>query len=114
MDDSALGQQVTVHRFFKGCTRPAMFAGVPLMAFLAVTGAFLLLGVWCFYVLSAYVSLMLILVYLPIVAVMRQITKADDQRLRHVFMRARMRYRHFNKGMWGALSFSPLRYKKRS
>lgn len=113
MDDD-IGQPITKHRFFKGCTRPAMFMGVPLMPFLLVSGLFMLVAMWCFYLASAYVSLILAMAYAPLVVVMRELTKKDDQRLRQLLMRARMRYRHFNKGMWGALSFAPLRYKKRA
>lgn len=108
-----IGQAVSKHRFFKGCTRPAMFMGVPMMHFLLVSGVFMLASMWCFYLVSAYVSLGLVMAYAPIVVVMREMTKKDDQRLRQLLMRARMRYRHFNKSLWGALSFSPLRYKRR-
>jgi type IV secretion system protein VirB3 len=45
---------------------------------------------------------------------MRQITKQDDQRLRQVLMRLRMRHRHFNRALWGAVSYSPLRFKRRT
>ena len=99
---------------FKGCTRPAMFAGVPMLPFLLVTGIFLLLAMWCFYLLSAYVSLFLGIIYIPVVVTMKQITKKDDQRLRQMMMRARMRFRQqAGRRLWGAISFSPVRYKKR-
>ncbi len=49
-----------------------------------------------------------------ILHVMRQITKKDDQRLRQMLLRARIRVRHLNKPYWQAISFTPLRYKKRT
>lgn len=100
--------------FFRGCTRPAMFAGVPLIPMLLVSGCTLLLAVWMFYLLSPYVSLFLIIAYIPLVITMRQITKKDDQRLRQVMMRVKMRTRQqAGRALWGAISFSPIRYKRR-
>ena len=64
--------------------------------------------------ISGYAALMLFLVYVPILLVMRQITKKDDQRLRQMLLRARIRVRHLNKPYWQAISFTPLRYKKRT
>lgn len=110
---TATSTNVTRHRFFKGCTRPAMFIGVPLMPFLLVSGCFLLLIVWCMQFVSGYAALMLFLVYVPMLLVMRQITKKDDQRLRQMLLRMRMRVRHLNKPYWQTISFAPLRYKKR-
>ena len=90
-----------------------MFVGVPMLPFMVVTGGFLLLAIWSVYLLSAYVSLFLALLYIPLVITMRQITRQDDQRLRQVLMRLRMRHRHFNRDLWGAVSYSPLRFKRR-
>lgn len=91
-----------------------MFAGVPMIPFLLVTGIFLLLAVWFFYLLSPYVTLLLGIVYAPIFVWMRQVTKKDDQRLRQMMMRARMRVRQrAGRALWGAISFSPIRYKRR-
>ncbi|PLX76769.1 MAG: type IV secretion system protein VirB3 [Azoarcus sp.] len=99
---------------FKGCTRPAMFAGVPMIPFMLVTGLFLLLAVWMFYLVSGYVSLLLVIAYITIVITMREITKKDDQRLRQMMMRARMRVRQrAGRLLWGAISYSPIRYKRR-
>ena len=99
---------------FRGCTRPAMFAGVPMIPFLLITGAFLLLSVWTFYLISGDVSLFLCMVYLPLLAAMREVTKKDDQRLRQLMMRLKMRQpQRAARQMWGAISYSPLRYKKR-
>ena len=52
-----------------------MFAGVPMIPFMLVTGLFLLLAVWMFYLVSGYVSLLLVIAYIPIVITMREITK---------------------------------------
>jgi type IV secretion system protein VirB3 len=99
---------------FKGCTRPAMFAGVPMLPFLLVTGTFLILTVWTFYLVSGYLSLFLVTVYIPLCVTMRQVTKKDDQRLHQLLKRTQMRFRQISgRALWGAASYAPIRYKKR-
>jgi type IV secretion system protein VirB3 len=99
---------------FRGCTRPAMLAGVPMVPFLVVTGLFSLVAMWSVYLISPYLSLFLMVMYLPIFLTMRQITRKDDQRLSQMMKRLQMRVRHGpGRAMWGATSFSPLRLKKR-
>src|ERR1035438_9224099 len=99
---------------FRGCTRPAMLAGVPMIPLVVVSGAFLLVTMWCVYLVSPYVAMFLAVIYVPILLTMRQVTKKDDQRLHQFMMRARMRLRHApGRATWGATSFSPLRFKKR-
>lgn len=99
---------------FRGCTRPAMFAGVPMLPFLAVTGTTLLIVVWTFYLLSGYVALFLVITYIPLLVAMREVTKKDDQRLRQLVLRFRMRHRQqLCRRVYGAVSFSALRFKHR-
>lgn len=99
---------------FTGCTRPAMLGGVPIVPLILIGGVTLLLSVWLYYLVSGYVSLGLILCTIPIVLWMRQTTKADDQRLRQVLMRARMRFRQGpSRSIWGAISYGPLTFTKR-
>lgn len=101
-------------RIFRGCTRPATFAGVPLVQFLAVTGAALLLAMWTFYLVSGYVSVFVLIAYIPILVTLRAITKKDDQRLRQLFLRLKMRhFQRQSRQLWGAVSYSPIRYKQR-
>lgn len=91
-----------------------MFMGVPMIPFVLVSGIVLILAVWLFYLISPYVTLFVILTYIPIVVWMRQITKKDDQRLKQMLMRARMRGRQrAGRALWGAISYSPIRYKRR-
>ena len=71
-----------------------MLGGVPLVPLILIGGLTLLMSVWLYYLVSGYVSLGLVLITIPIVLWMRQTTKMDDQRLRQVMMRARMRLRH--------------------
>jgi len=45
---------------------------------------------------------------------MRETTRRDDQRLRQLSIRALMRARQVaGRRHWGAVSYSPLRYKRR-
>jgi type IV secretion system protein VirB3 len=59
---------------FKGCTRPAMMFGVPLVPLAVVTVAVILLAVWT--------TILLVVLLLPIILTMRLITKSDDQQFR--------------------------------
>jgi type IV secretion system protein VirB3 len=99
---------------FRGCTRPAMLLRVPLLPFLLVTGTFMVSGVWSSYLVSGYLALFLILLYIPILIAMRQVTRKDDQRLHQLIMQARLRLPQLlTRRRWGAYSFAPLRYKRR-
>jgi type IV secretion system protein VirB3 len=67
-----------------------------------------------FYIINGYVSLFLCMAYIPLLMAMREVTKKDDQRIRQLMMRVKMRYRQrAARQTWGAISYSPLRYKKR-
>lgn len=91
-----------------------MLGGVPTLPLILICGLTLLLSVWSFYFVSGYVSLFMVLMAIPVVVTMREITKKDDQRLRQVMMRARMRLRHLaSRGTWGAISYGPLKFKMR-
>ena len=91
-----------------------MFAGVPMLPFLLVSGAFLMLSIWSFYLISGYFSLFLCMAYAAVLIAMREVTKKDDQRLRQLMLRLKMRHRQqAARKAWGAVSYSPLRYKKR-
>lgn len=100
---------------FRGCTRPAMLARVPMLPFLLVTGTFLLLAIWTLYLVSGYLALFIVLGYVPLLIAMREATKKDDQRLRQLMLQLRMRWRQYlTRRLWGAYTYSPLRYKRRS
>lgn len=92
---------------FKGCTRPAMYLGVPLVPLVVVTVVVILISVWT----TLFVALTLI----PIVIVMRQIAKADDQQFRLLGLRLLFRGVHYNHNakFWRASTYSPIAFKKR-
>ena len=99
---------------FKGCTRPAMLAGIPMQWMLLVTGAALLVAPWLLYGLHPVALFVEMALYLPLVLWMRATTRRDDQRLRQIAMRGVMRARQIgSRSHWGAVSYAPLRYKRR-
>jgi type IV secretion system protein VirB3 len=90
---------------FRGCTRPAMFLGVPYIPFFIGAGGGLLMGM--------YFDLWLLLLIPVIIFIMQQMTKRDEMifrmlGLRWIF-RARVRNLQRYSGMW---VFSPNEYRR--
>jgi type IV secretion system protein VirB3 len=92
---------------FKGCTRPAMMFGVPLVPLAAVTVVVILLAVWT--------TILLVFLLLPIILTMRQITKSDDQQFRLLGLKLLFRGVNYNRNakFWKASAYSPFAFKKR-
>lgn len=91
---------------FRGCTRPAMFLGVPYMPFFIASGSCILL--------TFYFN-MFFLVLLPIVIfVMRQMARRDEMIFRLLGLRwqfkLKARNHQHHSGMW---VFSPNIYRGR-
>ncbi|MFL0349691.1 type IV secretion system protein VirB3 [Stenotrophomonas lactitubi] len=89
---------------FRGCTRPAMFLGVPYLPFAIAAGSCLLMG---FYFDMYYLLL------LPVVImVMRQMARQDEMIFRMLGLRwtfrARVRNIKHHNGMW---VFTPNSYR---
>jgi type IV secretion system protein VirB3 len=92
---------------FKGCTRPAMMFGVPLVPLASVSVVVILLSVWTTIFFAATL--------VPIILTMRQIAKSDDQQFRLLGLKLLFRginYNH-NAKFWKASVYSPLAFKKR-
>ncbi|MBW8850209.1 MAG: VirB3 family type IV secretion system protein [Xanthomonadales bacterium] len=89
---------------FRGCTRPAMFMGVPYIPFFIGAGGSLLMG---FYFGLQYLLLMPIVIY-----VMRQMARRDEMifRLLGLNLQFKLRARNVKEhgGMW---VFSPNAYR---
>ena len=93
---------------FKGCTRPAMFLGVPVVPLFVSVGIVVILSIW--------IKLLLLVVVLPIVLIMRLIVKKDDQQFRLLWLKFWCRVvPHINKNryFWRASCYSPICFKKR-
>lgn len=92
---------------FKGCTRPAMLFGVPMVPLVVVSVVVILLSIWT--------SILLAVSLVPIVMVMRLITKSDDQQFRLLGLKFIFRFVHRNKNanFWKASAYSPIAFQKR-
>lgn len=99
---------------FKGCTRPAMLVGVPMTWLLLSAGGALIAAPYLLYLVHPLVFVLEVLLYIPFYVWMRTVTRRDDQRLRQITMRGYMRARQLrSRAYWGAVSYSPIRYKRR-
>lgn len=96
----------TMHKnvLFRGCTRPAMFLGVPYVPFFLGAGGCLLLAM---YFNLLYLALMPIVIF-----IMRQMARRDEMIFRLLGLRWQLRLRVRNlkhhSGMW---VFSPNEYR---
>lgn len=76
-----------MHRnvLFRGCTRPAMFMGVPYVPFFLGSGACLLLAM--------YFNLLFLLLVPLVILVMRQMARRDEMIFRLLGLRWQFRFR---------------------
>lgn len=91
---------------FRGCTRPAMFMGVPYVPFFIGAGSCLLLAM--------YFDMYLLLLMPPVILVMRQMARRDEMIFRLLGLRWQFKFKARNlshhAGMW---VFSPNTYRLR-
>ncbi len=92
---------------FKGCTRPAMMFGVPLVPLAVVGGVVILISVWT--------TILFAFTLIPIVITMRIIAKSDDQQFRLLGLKLLFRWVNRNKNgrFWKASAYSPIAFTKR-
>ncbi len=96
---------------FKGCTRPAMALGVPLEVLVLVLlplAVLFIVGFMMFKPLAFVAGVLLIAAYIS----MRELSRRDDQRLKQQLLRILLSGRQGNRGFWGALSYSPRRFRR--
>lgn len=91
---------------FKGATRPACIMGVPIIPFVLVTGALIMFS----FIVYAPLAISVV----PVVFVMRQITKDDDQRFLQLWLYFKVNVLGCgNKGRFGQIgSLAPVSYKR--
>ncbi|SHL17484.1 type IV secretion system protein VirB3 [Paraburkholderia terricola] len=97
---------------FKGCTRPAMLWGVPLVPFLMVGGSILIPAIWAL-LASPPAGVGIVLLLIPVFVTMRSVTRHDDQRLAQFALCIRMVSRQRNRRFWGAHAYVPFRARRR-
>lgn len=98
---------------FKGCTRPAMLWGVPLVPFLVIGGGMLLPAIWALLVSPPF-GVAILFLMIPVFVAMRVITRHDDQRLAQYALRVRMALRQGNRRFWGVHAYVPVLLKRRA
>jgi type IV secretion system protein VirB3 len=98
---------------FKGATRPAMMLGVPIVPFILVVGAHLLLAIWVMVLASMFACFVILAAGVLNVFVLRHITSNDEQRLNQYLLRMKSIAGRRNKAYWGAHSASPNDYRRR-
>ena len=98
---------------FKGATRPAMMAGVPIVPLILVVGVHLLLAIWAMVLVNLFVSFVLLMTCVLNIFFMRHISSNDEQRLNQYLLRMKSISGRKNKPHWGAHSVSPTDYTKR-
>ena len=92
---------------FKGCTRPAMLLGVPIVPLASVGIIIILISVWT--------TIFFATILIPVIPIMRQIARSDDQQFRLLGLKLLFRGIHYNhnRTFWKASVYSPLSFKKR-
>lgn len=98
---------------FKGCTRPAMLWGVPLVPVLMVGGGMLIPAIWAL-LGSPPLGVAILFLMIPVFVVMRVITRHDDQRLAQRAQRVHMALRQRNRRFWGVHAYVPVHLKRRA
>jgi type IV secretion system protein VirB3 len=96
---------------YKGATRPAMKAGVPLVALVLLFGTGMLVVLWVGTLLTWWALPVVVIALLPLWAAMRHITQRDDQRLHQWALAARLRWRDRNHRFWRARSYAGYGYR---
>lgn len=90
---------------FKGCTRPAMMFGVPLVPLAVVAMVVILISVWT--------TILFAFTLVPIVITMRWIASSDDQQFRLLWLKMLFRAGNKNRRFWKAAAYSPFAFQKR-
>ena len=72
---------------FRGCTRPALVLGVPIVPLVLLIGPIAFVAIWMTLVIGVYAWIWAVAAFIPLLSVLRHITAVDDQRLlQYVFI----------------------------
>lgn len=94
-------------KIYKGATRPALLLDMPMVPALGLSVLTLMAGMWGWYLTGRWYWLAVAaLILAPVLAVMRDITKKDDQRVFQLWRRTLLNLRHCNRRFWGCRSYS--------
>lgn len=98
---------------FKGATRPATMAGVPVVPFILVVGLHIMVGMWSVILIGFFVATGVALSCVICVLAMRHVSSQDDQRLLQYMLLIRGFPSKRNLPHWGAKSLGATRYARR-
>ena len=94
-------------RIFKGSTRPAMVAGVPIMVFVPVAILGAIATLWSAVLASIWLGLGLGAGAALVLLALNLLSRRDDQRLLQALLATRLRLRSRNRRLWHARSYAP-------
>lgn len=97
---------------FKGATRPAMIAGIPLLPLIVVGLMGVLGSLWGLQLFGAFSAFTVALLTLMVLLIMRWVSKADDQKLNQMLLRLQSLPARRNRPYWGVQSSSPFDYRR--
>ncbi len=86
-----------VDTIFRGCTRPALVVGIPLVPLVVVVCPAAFLALWLTLVIGIYAWVWTIAFLVPTLSVLREITSIDDQRLIQYVALGRLLMQHQRK-----------------
>ena len=98
---------------FKGATRPAMIAGIPIIPFILVAGLTMICAMWTLLGVGFFAAFVVLVSGATLLIIMRTISKHDDQKLNQLLMRLRNTRYRANASFWRGHSASPIDYKRR-
>jgi len=101
---------------FKGCARPAMKWGVPVVPLGITFLIFLLCGMYATMLFGLVVGAVIWLLYFPLFMTMKMMTKHDEQAFRLYFLRMKFRMKSLFNGnarFWRAVAYAPVALKRR-
>jgi type IV secretion system protein VirB3 len=102
---------VQAEAIYKGATRPAMKLGVPLVPLVVLFGSGMLAIMWVGALVTWWIVPVVLAATLPTLAWMRFVTRGDDQRLRQMFVAAKLRVNDRNHRFWRSRSYAPYLYR---
>lgn len=102
-------ETLTTSPVFKGCTRPPMVMGVPLLPMVILGGLCMWAIMMTFLAGYLLVSLSVLIFFIVMVVFFRQVSKADDYRLQQLMDRAIVRLGQSA----GRVAFFPTQYDRR-
>lgn len=88
----------------KGCTRPAMKFGVPILPLMTVIAVV----VW----IATVTHILFVVLLVPLVLAMGQVTRTDDQAYRLLGLKLLFRMQDANRAFWRSTTYSPFAFAR--